>query len=133
MAAIVDEQGCIRRALILMMMSDGDLDPDELVTVLGVYEKVTGSKLLEADVRAEAAAVVAAGDELGKCRGLGDSLDEPGKLRVLGAAFAVAAADGFVVEEEDEQLGRLASDLGLTPERYRAAIEQLLSAGHLPD
>ena len=131
MTGVSDERGCIRRALILMMVSDGDVDPDELATVLRVYEKVTGNALDEAQVRAQAQEVLAAGEQLGDCSDLGEGLDEAAKLHVLAAAFAVAAADGFVVEEEDELLGKLAKDLGLSGETYRGAIDRLLAGGSL--
>lgn len=129
MTEVSDERGCIRRALILMMVSDGDVDPDELATVLRVYEKVTGTALDEAQVRTQAEEVLAKGEQLGDCGDLGDGLDLGAKLHVLAAAFAVAAADGFVVEEEDELLGKLAKDLGLPEATYRGAIDQLLARG----
>lgn len=129
MTAIADEDGCIRRVLVMMMMSDGDLDPDELSTAQRVYADVTGRQVTEEELRAQARLVAEEGWVPGQCAGLGEGLDEAAKVRVLGAAFAVAAADGFVVDEEDRLLWRLASDMNLSPETYQAAIERFLTVG----
>jgi DnaJ-domain-containing protein 1 len=131
MSEIADERGCVRRALVLMMISDGDVDPDELATIREVYERITSVSVSETELRAEAEAMLAAGKRLGECGELGDGLDEPARLRVFDAVFEVAAADGFVVDEEDHLLVRLAVDLGLSQATYRAAIEKLLAARQL--
>lgn len=125
---ITDEDGCLRRVLVMMMMSDGNLDPDELAALRRAYEEVTGRAVTEAALRDEARTVVEEKLTPGACAGLGDGLDEASKLRVLDAVFSVAAADGFVVQEEDAMLGRIARDLGLQTATYEAAIRRFLFA-----
>lgn len=121
-----DEDGCLRRVLVMMMMSDGDLDPDELKALQRAYEEVTGRTTSEEALRAEARVVADQKLQPGSCAGLGDGLDESERLRVLDAVFSVAAADGFVVQEEDALLGRIARDLGLKTATYEAAIQRFL-------
>jgi uncharacterized tellurite resistance protein B-like protein len=129
---IADEDGCLRRVLVMMMMSDGDLDPDELTALRRAYADVTGRPGTEAELREEARTVVEQKLTPGSCAGLGDGLDEAGKLRVLDAVFSVAAADGFVVQEEDAMLGLIARDLGLPSATYEAAIRRFLQERRLP-
>lgn len=123
---IADEDGCLRRVLVMMMMSDGDLDPDELLALRRAYEDVTGRAVTEQMLRDEARTVVENKLQIGACAGLGDGLDHDAKLRVLEAVFSVAAADGFVVQQEDALLGRIARDLGLPSATYEAAIRRFL-------
>ncbi len=124
----ITESNCLRRVMVLMMAADDDVDPDEVAAIIRVYKETTGEELSAAQLEAEAAALPA-GMRLGECAGrLAKGLDRDARLRVLGAAFAVAAADGFVVDEEDDMLTRLAADLEIPKDDYEAAIQRFL--GH---
>ena len=125
-----EECNCVRQVLVAMMVADGDVDPDELKTATAAYLKVTGEPISEDTLREHAQAMLADPKSAEECaRTLGRDLDELGKRRVLGAAFAVAAADGFVLEEEDELLTTISNGLGLSAEQHRKAIQILLSGG----
>ena len=122
----VTENDCLRRVMVLMMAADEDVDPDEVATIIRVYKETTGEDLTPQELQKEAEALPA-GMKLGECAGkLAQGLDQDARLRVLGAAFAVAAADGFVVEEEDEMLVHLASDLEIPKPAFEAAIQKFL-------
>jgi tellurite resistance protein len=122
-----DEHGCIRRALVLVMMADGDLDPDELAAVERVYRKITGVSLTPEQIRLEASLAGRDGLVLGRAAGLGRGLDEAARLRVFQAAFSVAAADGFVLDEEDTVLCKLARDLELPEATWQLAVRTWLA------
>lgn len=122
----VTENDCLRRVMVLMMAADDEVDPDEVTTIIRVYKETTGEDITAEALQSEADALPE-GMKLGECAGqLAQELDEQARLRVLGAAFAVAAADGFVVEEEDEMLVRLASDLEIAKPAFEAAIQKFL-------
>ncbi len=127
MSTVQDADDLILEALLSMVIADDDIDPDELATLARVYGELTGRALsvdhLEAHARARLVdpAVGYPGD-------IGEGLDADQKRRVLEAAFAIAAADGFVVEEEEQQLAQLAQLLGMTPEASRQAVVGLMSS-----
>ena len=122
----VTEADCLRRVMVLMMAADDFVDDDELRTIVRVFKETTGEDVTAAELRAEADALPA-GMRLGECAGrLAQGLDQEARLRVLGAAFAVAAADGFVVQEEDDLLTRLGRDLEIPKDACEAAIDRFL-------
>lgn len=124
--SVVTEADCLRRVMVLMMAADDFVDDDELDTIVRVFKETTGQAITADELRAEAEALPE-GMRLGECADrLADGLDPEARLRVLGAAFAVAAADGFVVEEEDHLLARLARDLEISKDAYEAAILRFL-------
>ncbi|MCH9687047.1 MAG: TerB family tellurite resistance protein [Deltaproteobacteria bacterium] len=123
MSPLLDPEHRILDALIGMVVADGDADPDELTTLTRVYEELTGRTFSPEDLATRATArLEAAGAGAPALAELGAGLDDDGKRRVLSAAFAIAAADGFVLEEEDEQLSAIAQALGLSSTAYRDAV-----------
>lgn len=122
----IDEANCLRRVMVLMMAADDHVDDDEIATIIRVYAETTGKTITAESLQAEVAALPD-GMRLGDCAGrLAKGLEQPARLRVLGAAFAVAAADGFVVDEEDDLLTRLAHDLEIPKDDYENAIQRFL-------
>jgi uncharacterized tellurite resistance protein B-like protein len=124
---LADEKGCLRRVLVAMVVADGDIDEDELAMVVRVYAEIAGESV-DADVlRAEAAKMQAEGITLSNClRGMVEPLDFAARQRVFGAAFAVASADGFVLEEEDALLANVAAVLGYTQAQYQSELDRLM-------
>ncbi len=60
--------------------------------------------------------------------GLGQGLGIKARRRVFGAAFAVASADGFVVDEEERMLANVGAALGFTQAQFQAEVERLMAA-----
>ena len=122
------EHDCLRRVMVLMMAADDDVDDDEIATIIRVYQETTGTELSAAALRAEVEQLPA-GLRIGDCGGqlLAEGLDSDARIRVLGAAFAVAAADGFIVEEEDTLLRCLAKDLEIDEPSFDKAIRRFMA------
>jgi tellurite resistance protein len=130
MGELADEHGCIRRVLVAMMVADGNVDPDEIATIRDIYRKMTGLEVGADELLAQAEHMRAHGLTISSCLGsLCDGLDDEAKHRVLAAAYQVAAADGFVLEEEDQLLANVAGALGLTHAEYRAALADFTRGG----
>ena len=127
MSTVQDADDLILEALLSMVIADDDIDPDELSTLARVYGELTGRELSTAHLEAHARARLV-DPTAGYPGDIGEGLDSDEKRRVLEAAFAIAAADGFVVEEEEQQLAQLAQMLGLTPEASRKAVAGLMSS-----
>lgn len=119
----------VKRAMVMVMMADGEIDPGEIETVRGIYQKVTGAALSEESVRAEIAAAEAdpggIADQLAKLAG---TLNDDGKELVLKAALFVAAADGEVQGEEKELIGIIGDSLGMTPAHMGSVMASLTAS-----
>ena len=123
-----DDAGCIRRVLVAMMVADGDVDPEELATIRSVYAAMTGEQVEADTLLSEAARLQAEGATLRSClAALADDLPAASKRKVLAAAFAVATADGFVLDEEDELLAEVGRSIGLDEGEYKAALHDLMT------
>jgi tellurite resistance protein len=124
-----DDDGHVLRVLLATMRADDILDPDELASVKTAYKRLTGAEP-GAEPLAQATAALQAdeGAWLASARALAPGFDEIDKARLITAAFEVAVADGFVLDEEDKLLATLAGALGLTETEYRATITKLVSS-----
>jgi uncharacterized tellurite resistance protein B-like protein len=127
MPELSDDDGALLRVLIGVTAAD-ELDGDEGIASLRAgYRELVGRELAEAQVVAEREAAKGGGAWLDAARELGKRLDAHGKQAVIGAAFEVAVADGFVLEEEDRVLATLAAALGLSEAEYRGIVDKLLA------
>ena len=96
-----DDDGAVLRVLLGVIAVD-EVDAEEgLSTVGSAYARLTG-------------------------RTLAAELDEDGKQTLFAAAFEVAVADGFVLDDEDRLLSTLAAALGMNELDYRACVEKLM-------
>lgn len=122
-----DADGRILEALLSMVLADDDVDPDELGTLARVYGELTGRAVSVPDLEAHARARLA-DPAVGYPSDIGEGLSDEHKQRVLAAAFDIAAADGFVLEEEEEQLIQLSQLLGMSEDAYRSTVARLMGS-----
>ena len=109
-----------------MMISDTDIDPAEVATVRRIYAELTGGSLSAEELKAEVAAALADGLSVaGVIDCTAAMLDVETRHQILSAAFEVASADGFVVEEEEAALEAVAAALNIDPEQSRATLSGL--------
>lgn len=126
-----DDDGGVLRVLLAMTRADEDVDADELASVRRAYERLTGRAPAPEVLARETAALAAdEGAWLPTAHALAGRLADDDKGRLLTAAFEVAVADGFVLDEEDKLLSTLGAALGLNATEYGRAIEQLLASVH---
>jgi tellurite resistance protein len=124
-----DDDGEVLRVLLAMTRADDDVDPDEIESVRTAYKRLTGSLPQSAHLERETTALrTDEGAWLPTARALGERFSEEDKARLLTAAFEVAVADGFVLDEEDKLLATLAAALGLNEASYRKTIEKLIAS-----
>lgn len=122
------ENECIRRVLVAMVIADGDIDPDELMTAQRVFRDITGVGISDVELRKEAEQMQSSRAKVAECLGAAGGLDLDARKRIFGAAFAVASADGFVLEEEDALLANVAAALGFSEAQYRGLVEEQMNA-----
>jgi tellurite resistance protein len=124
-----DDDGEVLRVLLAMTRADDIVDPDELESVGTAYRRLTGAEPTAEDVQRETTTLRAdEGAWLPSARTLGQRLSDDDKARLLTAAFEVAVADGFVLDEEDKLLATLAGALGLNETAYRQTIARLVDS-----
>lgn len=118
---------CLKSVLLAMIVADEDVDPDEIVVAERAYDEFVGEALPDGtltELAAEARAAGRSATEVLACL----PRDLPAHLQdqVLTAAFRVASADGFVLEEEDEMLRAVAAAMGMDPARTRGVLNGLM-------
>lgn len=128
----MDEDGfatLLRRAMVLMTRVDGHIDDDEVVRIQWIMKRRFGRELDAESIRTRVHEQISAGvrlhDLLAEHAG---SLDERQKAEVLKVAFAVASADGAIVDEEDALLVRIAKSLSIGPAEYRTLLRHAMVA-----
>lgn len=110
-----------------MILADDDIDPDEISAAEQAYLRVTGSSLKPGELQAEAEKALASGTTVDGCLGcVVHDLDASAQRQVLESAFAVASADGFVLEEEDALLLKVGQAIGMQTSEVRATLNELM-------
>ncbi len=115
--------------MVLMTRVDGHIDDDELIRVQWIMRKLFDESLSENDVRTLVHEQVSAGIRLPDL--LSEhalELDHDQRRRVLEVAFAIASADGTIVDEEDALMARIAKSLHIDPSEYRTLLRHAMVA-----
>lgn len=111
-----------------MIVADEHVDPDEVVAAEKAYNEFTGETLPDGELAREASEARSHGRSLQEVlRCLPSNLEPDAQAKVLAAAFRVASADGFVLEEEDELLRAVAKAIGMGDEQTRTVLSGLIS------
>ncbi len=119
----------LRRAMVLMTRVDGHVDDDELVRIQWIMHKRFGQVFQPDDIRALVHAQVADGVKLHDLLSeAAPELEHDQKRLVLEVAFAIASADGTIVDEEDALMARIARALGIEPGEYRSLMRHAMVA-----
>lgn len=119
----------LRRAMVLMTRVDGHVDADELVRIQWIMRRRFNQALEPDDIRTLINDQVSEGvrlhDLLAEHAG---TLDHEQKRLVLSVAFAIASADGTIVDEEDALLARIAQSLQVGADEYRTLMRHAMVA-----
>lgn len=119
----------LRRAMVLMTRVDGHVDDDEVVRIQWILRRRFGQVLQSDEIRAlvddQVAGSVRLHDLLSDAA---PALEHGQKRTVLEAAFAIASADGTIVDEEDALLARIARALQVDPAEYRTIMRHAMVA-----
>lgn len=119
----------LRRAMVLMTRVDGHIDDDELVRVRWIMHKRFAQTLDADTIRALVNEQVASGVRLHDLLAeFAPELGHDQKRLVLEVAFAIASADGTIVDEEDALLARIARALEVEPAEYRTILRHAMVA-----
>ncbi len=119
----------LRRAMVLMTRVDGHVDEDEVVRIQWIMKRRFGRDLDAQTVRSRVHEQISTGVRLHDLLAEhAATLGEQQKSEVLKVAFAVASADGAIVDEEDVLLIRIAKSLSIGPAEYRTILRHAMVA-----
>ena len=120
----------MRRVMVDMMMADGDMDAQELETLKTIYQEIGRKPLSQDRLDAELRRLKNDGERrtVAYLRDEGSFLNEEGKLLVLKAALAVAAADGQFQAEEQILVSSYADALNVRLEKFEKLLQEAFSS-----
>ena len=115
--------------MVLMTRVDGHVDEDEVIRIQWIMRKRFGQRLEPDEIRALVNDQVATGIRLHDLLAESEpELDHDQKCLVLEVAFAIASADGTIVDEEDALMARIARSLHVPPAEYRTLMRHAMVA-----
>ncbi len=123
----------LRRLMTLMMMADGSVADEEVATIMGIYEAVSGHSLTRPEVLQEVVAAREAGLEAVEyAQYIEPYLNDHGKELVVKALLSTAAADGKFEQSEWESLINVAMALGMTSSHVKGIVAEFSEPGDHP-
>jgi len=125
----VEYAEAVQLAMIRVMVADGRIDDEEVGTVCGIYQQITGEDVSPDVIRAKATIAQSQGRDLqAALADLAPHLTDQAKSAVLKAAVAVAIADGDFGDDEKALISGIADALGLTEDQLRSTLTELTQA-----
>ena len=119
----VHEQA-MRHALVLMMLADGEVDGNELDTVLHILNRFSRHRMSMIDLRVYVNQVRRGPLPLGTyLRRIAPTLNDSGKENIIRCAMAVASADGKIDRAEVEMIREMAHTLELSDAHLHAIVD----------
>ena len=118
-----DYLAALKRVMIAVAASSGDISEKELQRIQRVYEKITKKPLAQAELRQHIQEVVGNPNSLdGYLPQIVPTLNESAKLMILSAAMEIAAADGSLQQQEQSMI----KNIGRLLELPRAKIKEVV-------
>ena len=116
----------MRHSMILMMLADGEIDENEMLTVQKIINKfghndVTLDQLEDLTKRVQKNKEPI-GTYLSKIK---HSLNEHGKEIIIKCAFAVAAADGHIDDSEKALIQEIAQEMEMSSSHIKGIIMEM--------
>lgn len=115
----------MKQVMIGMLLADGVIDDDEVIEVQNIFEDLTGVEVTEKDLREEIEVIQQRGtDTLEMIGAMAEMLNDPGKEKVVKAAYRIAGADGEIDPSETAFLDQLAHALKLSRAHFRGILAE---------
>ncbi len=114
----------MRHTMVLMLLADGEVDGNELDTVLEIVNSYGHRSMSMVDLEVFVEQVRRSPQPLGTyLRRVAPTLNDHGKEKIIRCAMAVASADGKIARVEVEVIQEMAHMLGLS----RAALHAIIN------
>ena len=116
----------VKQIMIAVCLADGTVDDTEVVRIQAIYERLTGTRVGEQDLREEIAEVSKGAVPLFELvERLAGQLNESGKETAISSAYLIAAADGEVDADEMALIQQIAERMGMSPAHLNGVIAGL--------
>ncbi|WP_116108973.1 tellurite resistance TerB family protein [Lewinella sp. IMCC34191] len=113
----------VRHTMVLMMLADGEVDDNELDTVLDIVNRYGDHPMSRIDLEVYAEQVRRLPQPVGTyLRQVSPSLNQHGKERLIRCAMAVASADGKIDRSEVEVIREMGRNLDLSLHELQSII-----------
>ena len=113
----------LRHTMVLMMIADGEVDDNELDTVLDIVNRYGDRSLSRIDLEVYAEQVRRLPQPVGTyLRQISPTLNDQGKQRLIRCAMAVASADGKIDQSEVAVIREMGRSLDLSTAELQAII-----------
>lgn len=117
----------MKRVMILMILSDGEINDIETRSIKDIYEKVSGNTISDEELAADIAKARKDGSTVAEyLKRVTPYLNKYGKEQVLKSAFYVATSDGVFRSEERALLDDIAQALEMLSDHYSALMKELV-------
>jgi tellurite resistance protein len=116
----------VKQMMIAICLADGVVDDGEVAQIQTIYERLTGARVSEQDLREEIAEIASRGAPLfDLIDHLIGQLNDHGRETAISSAYLIAAADGNVEESEMALLQEIAARMGMSPAHLQGVIAGL--------
>ena len=116
----------IKKIMIMMLLSDGIIDAQEIETIKDLYQNITSKTITSNQLNKEIKEVQSHEyDIIDYTASLRGNLNDQGKELIVKAAFFVAYADGEFHETEQNLLIEIGESLDLTSTHIKGILAEL--------
>ena len=123
-----EKRTALLRLMILMMISDKEIDTREKKLIQEIHEQLTGQELGYAEIEREVAAVSGENKQLmAFIREISAGFTPMERELAMRAVFLVGLADGVFRNAEEDMLMETAEILGISGERMHEIVEEVLT------
>ena len=122
----IDFHGAVKRIMILMMLADGVIQPEEVRAIQSTFKRLAKTELSAEEVNQEVQLAKSDGRGLTEFLSvLALVLSKEGKAMIIKAAYLIAAADGALHEDEKVLILNIARCLQMDKTEMQSAISAL--------
>ena len=119
-------ENAIKKLMILMLLADGEIDENEINSVITIYEKITNTVLSREELIREIDNLKDKNHDVidftGSLRG---QLNDHGKETIIKVAYLIAYADGEFHESEQDLLLKIAESLDFSKAHLTAVLKEM--------
>lgn len=118
----------VKHSMVLMMLADGEIDPNEKSTVLQIVNKFSHNDIDMAELENYIEETQRKPEGVGTyLKGVAPRLNAHGKEVIIKCALSVAAADGHIDPDEIALLQEMAQAMEMSSAHLRGIMEEMMS------
>jgi uncharacterized tellurite resistance protein B-like protein len=116
----------MKHAMVLIMLADGEIDDNEMLTVQRIVNKLGHNDISLDDLKQYVAEVQQNPEDISTyLKKVTPALNEHGKEMVIRCAFQVASADGNVDDSEVKLISKMAETMEMSSAHLKGILDEL--------